>query len=51
MKYLAQKVTQVGNPFDEYGEYSDNDRILFERVHNLGVINLDIIFEQLLRQL
>ena len=49
MKYLAQKIAQVGNPFDEYGKYPDNDRILFERVHNIYYYNLDLIFEQMLR--
>jgi hypothetical protein len=35
MHQFAQEIAQVRNPFEKYGEYPDNDRILFKRVHDL----------------
>ena len=37
MKNLLQEIAQIGNPLDEYGKYSNDDRILFKRVHNVLV--------------
>ena len=51
MHQFAQEIAQVGNPFEKYGKYPDNDCILFKRVHHIIVIiNLDEIFEKKLHQ-
>ena len=34
MEDLTEQISQVGDPFEEYGKYPNDDRILFERVHN-----------------
>jgi hypothetical protein len=34
MKNFAQEIAQIRNPFEKYGEYPYNDRILFKRVHD-----------------
>jgi hypothetical protein len=34
LKDFTQEITQIRYPFEEYGKYPNDDRILFERVHN-----------------
>ncbi len=33
MPQLMDKIPDTGKPLDEYCKYSDNKRILFERIH------------------
>lgn len=37
MHQFAQEIAQIRKPFEKHCKYSDNNRILFERVHTTGM--------------
>lgn len=48
MQDLAQEIAQIRNSFEEYGKHTDDDRILFKRVHIVIDCNLDKKFRRML---